>query len=280
MYAPDDPKAGVILSTTESALTSKGDGPLQQLTFVLLSLVVLVLTIVRATVYGVRARVSTESAVANSVYAGSALVLRVRITGLVTSRTQRAAALRLTAVEGDRELLLGPWVDVDLLADELEGREAWMYWKQSPESGGPWDHLRSGAGARSRLPCVLVLDDGTYLKGHTPAVHDDSTPPGYAIGHVNVPSAPVVRPVQTALLRRPRVRPLRLLCYGLAVALVTATLFLPAGEYADFEGAGLTLAAALTVLLLAGQQAGRSTGLSRRAAARRDPAPTAPHRAA
>lgn len=270
LYTPADPDAGVILASSEAALELKRELPIQQIAFLVLTLVLLSLTMMRSTLVAARGRDMTESTVASKVLSGSALVLRVRITGLRIARHQRAAALRLTAAEGERDMVFGPWVDVDLLADELDGQEAWLYWTQSPERTHLSGLLNNGSDGVAKLPCVLVLDDNTYLKGHTPAVHDGSMPPGYAIGRIDVAGTSVVRPVASRLLRRPRPRQLRIFLYGMALVLVSEMLVRPMGEYSDAPELGMILTGILAALLFAGLHAGRSRGQARRAAARRD----------
>lgn len=176
--------------------------------------------------------------VAAAVHNGRARALRVRVTGTRTATLNKGTVLVLTSPQGDRELLLGRWVDPNHLANTLEGHEGWLYWSPTANNSphlttSPARSLGSRMRASDRAPldpAALVLADGRYLRGRTPSAPDDTMPPGDKLAPIPAAQCPQARPVDGRTLRTPRLRPLALLAALPGLATLLAMLTLPLAD--------------------------------------------------
>ena len=176
-----------------------------------------------------------RESVSAAVHNGRARALRVRVTGTRTATLNKGNVLVLTSRQGERELLLGRWVDPDHLASTLDGHEGWLYWSPTAENSLRLtsSHPRS-PGSRTRAsdraplsPAALVLADNRYLRGRTPTAPDSAMPSGDQLARIPAAQCPQARPVDGRTLRTPRLRPLALLAALPGMATLLAMLTLP-----------------------------------------------------
>ncbi|MCK1794507.1 hypothetical protein MTQ01_00375 [Streptomyces sp. XM4193] len=204
-----------------------------------------------------------QDLVAAAVHTGRARALRVRVAGVGRASVNRGRVLRLTAPEGERELLLERWADPDHVAHRLQGQNGWLYWGRTARDGAPaaaqtlrdrvWATVtlarrRANTGPRALDSAVLVLADGRCLRGRTPRTLDGTMAPGRAVERRRPQSCPEAQPVERHVLRAVRVRPLAVVLALPAVATFLAMLTVPLG---DLTEDGPTNAVLLTLTVLA-----------------------------
>jgi hypothetical protein len=231
LYAASSPSVGAVLAERRSELEDLMGGPMNPLHLAIAALPGLVGAHRLWKMRRNTAVIPGEDPVASAVHSGRARALRVRVNGLCPALLNRAMALRLTAADGDRDFLLGNWVDAETVAKELDRREGWLYW--APTSSDQSSKSNRNKGDAAKVSSVLVLGDGRYVKGHTSAALNGSMPKGEKPGRLPADACPDVHPVERDVLWRPRLRPLSLFTFCLGLAVVVAMLTLPVGDLSD-----------------------------------------------
>ncbi|MGY5136600.1 hypothetical protein ACWGJW_30145 [Streptomyces nigrescens] len=173
-------------------------------------------------------------------------MLRVRITGagagLHFPRPGRTdgpkrhrrlhPALRLTAPSGGRDLYIDRCLDPVPLAEVLENRSGWLYWRPRPDGQPGWSEL-----------ALLVLDDGRFVVGATPGgpVPDGHAgAPGGASVTRSLPSPEPTRAVGPYVVWQPHVHRPGLLAF--AVGYLSVCLIAAGIGYGNGTALGLCLA--------------------------------------
>lgn len=245
LYAPSSPSSGAMLNTFRFEIDEYAVGLTPTHALLLITFLPAVVGVMRwRRVRAGKEGLAGQEPVAVAIHTGRARALRVRVNGHARSDLHRAPVLRLAAPEGSRELLLGKWVDTDHVASHCDGQEGWLYWarttRDSPPLTAPGTKASPGIFARARRrmrnrrpatnAAVLVLSDGSYLRGRTLEALDGPSAPGNRIPRIRAADCPEARPAGQRVLRRPRIRPLSLAFALTGLVALSLMLSLPLGE--------------------------------------------------
>ncbi|MGW0733928.1 hypothetical protein [Streptomyces sp. NPDC002851] len=172
----------------------------------------------------------SAAAVAEALRNGRAQALAVTLAGTAPEgRRDLGVGLRLSATDGERRLYLSRFVDVERLADALDGRAAWLYWERPGDGEVP--RGRPGRGGEL-LPAVLVVGSGAAtrgVRGWMPRKPDWPVAQGRRLAAMAPEAGPEAEPLGTRMLRRPRPRVGAAVWLGLAALTSAAAAAFPLG---------------------------------------------------
>ncbi|UQA93450.1 hypothetical protein [Streptomyces halobius] len=169
-------------------------------------------------------------AVAEALRTGNAQALAVTSAGTAPEgRRSLGVGLRHMAEDGERQLFVSRFVDVEHLADALCGRTAWLYWERAGDRDAPLGR----PGRRGELlPAVLVIGSGAgarYVRGWMPRKPEWPVAQGRRLGPVSPDTCPEVRRLGAGTLRPPRPRVGAVMWLGLAALAAVAAAAFPIG---------------------------------------------------